>query len=81
MAEIIGPVEVYKEVGDRLRDIGVRLEEAELRMIPNNEVELSQDNTIQVIKVIESLEELDDVQAVYSTLAISDEVMAQLEEA
>ena len=79
--EIFGPVEAYKEIGDRLRDAGINPEEVELRYIPNNEVELSPDLTLQVIKVIEALEELDDVQAVYSTLSISDEVMAHLEEA
>ena len=79
--EIFGPVEAYKEIGDRLRDAGINPEEVELRYIPNNEVELSPDLTVQVIRVIEALEELDDVQAVYSTLSISDEVMAHLEEA
>ena len=78
--EIVGPVESFKEISDRLHDAGIRPEEAELRMIPNNEVELSVDDTIQVFKVIEALEELDDVQDVYSTLSIPDEVMGQLEE-
>jgi YebC/PmpR family DNA-binding regulatory protein len=80
-AEIIGPVEVFKSVGDKLRAAGIHPEEAELRMIPTNEVELSPEDTLQVLKVIETLEELDDVQNVFSTLSISDEVMAQLEEA
>lgn len=81
VAEIIGPVESFKEIGDVLRSAGIHPEEAELRMIPNNEMELSPENTIQVYRVIESLEELDDVQSVYSTLSISDEVMEKLEEA
>jgi YebC/PmpR family DNA-binding regulatory protein len=80
-AEIEAPVESFKEISDELRSAGIHPEEAELRMVPNNEVELPADETMQVMKVIESLEDLDDVQAVYSNLAISDEVMAQLEEA
>jgi YebC/PmpR family DNA-binding regulatory protein len=79
-AEIVGPVEAYKEIGDQLRSAGIHPEEAELRYLPNNEVELSQEDTLQVLRVIEALEELDDVQNVYSTLAISDEVLAHLEE-
>lgn len=79
--EIFGPVEAFKEIGDRLKDGGITPEEGVLRFIPNNEVELATDDAIQVIKVIESLEDLDDVQDVFSTLSISDEVMAQLEEA
>ncbi len=31
-------------------------------MIPNNETELEIDETVQVLKVIEALEDLDDVQ-------------------
>lgn len=79
--EIFGPVEAFKEISDRLRDSKIRPEEAELRFIPNNEVELSSEDSIQVLRVVEALEELDDVQNVYSTLYISDEVMAQFEEA
>jgi YebC/PmpR family DNA-binding regulatory protein len=80
-AEIVGPVDVFKEVSDQLKGAKIHPEEAELRMVPTNEVELSPEDTLQVLKVIETLEELDDVQAVYSNLSISDEVMAQLEEA
>lgn len=81
MVEIIGPVEMFKAISDQLRSANIKPEDAELRMIPNNETELSPEDTLQVLKVIESLEDLDDVQDVYSTLSISAEVMAQLEEA
>ena len=50
-------------------------------MVPNNEVELPADEALQVMRVVEALEELDDVQAVYYTLRISDDVLAHLEEA
>ncbi len=79
--EIFAPVESFKQVSDRLVAAGIQPEEAELRMIPNSEVDLETEQSIQVFKVIESLEELDDVQSVYTTLSISDEVMAQLEAA
>ncbi len=77
--EIIGPVESFKAIGDRLKAAGIHSEEAGLKMVPNNEVELNIEDTMQVLKVIENLEELDDVQDVYSNLNISDEVMARLE--
>jgi YebC/PmpR family DNA-binding regulatory protein len=79
--EIIGPVEVFKDVSVKLHGAGIHPEEAELRMIPNNETELSPEDTIQIMKMVEALEELDDVQSVFSTLAISEEALAQLEEA
>jgi len=77
--EIIGEVEVFKDINTRLKSAGIEAEEAELRMSPNNETELPIDDAIQVVKVIEALEELDDVQAVFSTLYLSDNVMAALE--
>lgn len=79
--EIFGPVEAFKSLADALKKAKIQPEEAELRFIPNNEVELSPEDSLQVLKVVEALEELDDVQGVFSTLFISDEVMAQLEEA
>jgi YebC/PmpR family DNA-binding regulatory protein len=79
--EIEGPVEAFKDLSDGLKTAGITPEEAELRMSPNNETELEQDETLQVLKVIEALEELDDVQNVYSTLFISESIMAHLEEA
>jgi transcriptional/translational regulatory protein YebC/TACO1 len=79
--EIIGPVEVFKEISDALKANKIMPEEAELRYNPNNEMELSLDDTLSVMRVIDQLEELDDVQDVFTTLSISDEAMAQLEEA
>lgn len=79
--EIFAPVEAFKEISERLKAAGIHPEEAELRMFPNNEVELSTEESLQVLRLVEALEELDDVQGVYTTLSISDEVMAQLEAA
>jgi YebC/PmpR family DNA-binding regulatory protein len=78
-AEIVGPVEAFKTVGDQLRMAGIQVDDAGLRMIPTQELELGIDETLKVMKVIEGLEELDDVQNVYSNLAISDEALAKLE--
>jgi YebC/PmpR family DNA-binding regulatory protein len=78
-AEIIGPIEAYKTVGDQLRLAGIKIDEAGLRMIPNQELELDVEQTLKVMKVIEDLEELYDVQNVYSNLNISDEALLKLE--
>lgn len=78
--EITGPVEVFKAIGDRLKAMNIVPEEAGLRMIPTQEMELDVDDTISVIKTIEALEELDDVQNVFSNLRISDAAMAAMEE-
>jgi YebC/PmpR family DNA-binding regulatory protein len=79
--EIIGPVETFKEIADRLHAAKVQPEEAGLRMIPKQELELSPEHTLQVMKALETIEELDDVQNVYSNLKVSDEALAALEAA
>ncbi len=76
--EISGPVESFKTISDQLRSAQIQPEDAELRMVANQEMELGRDETMQVMRCIEALEELDDVQNVYSNLYISDEVMAAL---
>ena len=76
--EIVGPVETFKQISDRIREAGINPEEAELRYLPNNEMELMVDETLQVIRTIEELEDLDDVQNVNSSLTISDEAMAAI---
>ncbi len=78
LIEIFGPVEAFKTIGDQLRQANIPTEEAGLKMIPTQEMSLDPDQTVQVLKVIEALEELDDVQEVYSNLAISDEALAKM---
>ncbi|MBN1667458.1 MAG: YebC/PmpR family DNA-binding transcriptional regulator [Anaerolineales bacterium] len=79
--EITGPVEAFKTISDQLRAAGIRPEEAGLRMVPNQELELSVEETLKVMRVIDGLEELDDVQDVYSNLHISEAALEQLEAA
>jgi YebC/PmpR family DNA-binding regulatory protein len=77
--EVVASIEAFKTLSDRFRVANILPEEAGLRMIPNQEMELGVEDTMQVIRSIESLEELDDVQNVYSNLKISDEAMAAME--
>lgn len=77
--EIIGPVESFKTLSDALRAINVHIEEAGLRMIPNQEIELSVEDTLQVMRAIETIEDMDDVQNVYSNLNVSEAAMAAME--
>ncbi len=60
---------------------GIKPAEASLRHLPTAVVELPPDQTLQVMRVIEGLEELDDVQEVYSSLHVSDAAVALLEAA
>jgi YebC/PmpR family DNA-binding regulatory protein len=78
-AEIVAPVESFKSLTTRLAEARIQPEEAGLRMVPNQEIELDVPDTIQVMRTIESIEELDDVQNVYHNLKISEEALASLE--
>ena len=79
MIEITGPVDTFKAIADLLHKAKVNPEDAELRMVPKQEMELDVNETLQVMKVIESLEDMDDVQSVYSNLKMSEEALAALE--
>jgi YebC/PmpR family DNA-binding regulatory protein len=79
--EIIAPVESFKIIADALHKAKVKPEEAGLRMSPKQEIELNAEDTVQVLRALETIEDLDDVQNVYSNLKVSDEAIAALEAA
>ncbi len=68
-------------VRDAVRKAGFHVDEANVVYDPNATVELDPQATIQVMGFIEKIEDLDDVQNVYSTLEISDEAIAAMEAA
>lgn len=79
--EIVAPVEAFKILIDKLHAAGFQPVEAGLKMLPTQEVELPVEDTLQVMHAIEGVEDLDDVQNVYSNLHISEEALQALESA
>jgi YebC/PmpR family DNA-binding regulatory protein len=79
--EIIGQIDSFGSISQALTQAQITPEEAGLRLTPTNEIELTDDQTISIMKLVESIEELDDVQNVYHNMRISDSVWTQLEEA
>jgi transcriptional/translational regulatory protein YebC/TACO1 len=79
--EIFAPVEAFKTIMDALQKAKVQPAEAGLRMVPKQELELSVEETLQVLKVVENIEDLDDVQDVFHNVKVSDDVLAALEAA
>lgn len=79
--EIIGPVESFKSISEALKKAKIQPDEAGLRMAATNEIELDHEQALQVLRLVEALEDLDDVQNVYHNLKVPDTVWAQLEEA
>lgn len=78
--EITAPVDAFKTISDLLKMNKLEIDEAELRMLPKQEIALDSEKTIKVMHLIENLEDLDDVQNVYSNLEVSEEALAAMEE-
>ena len=69
----------YPAVADALNKAGLKPESSEVTMLPDLQVPVtSKDQAAQVLKFVEALEGLDDVQNVYANFDIPDEVMAAI---
>jgi YebC/PmpR family DNA-binding regulatory protein len=79
LVEVFAEVSSFQTVRQALADAGIAFETVELAMIPKTPMQLGEKETFQVMGVIEDLEDLDDVQQVYSNLDISDEILAKYE--
>lgn len=75
------PREMFGAVEQALTEAGYEIEESELRWDATNETELPVDKALQNMRLLERLEDLDDVQSVSSNLMITDEVAASFETA
>lgn len=77
-ATLLTAPERLHEVREALLGLDVVVESAELVEQPSTSVELDVEQTLQVIKLLERLEDLDDVQHVHSNAEFSDEALAAL---
>lgn len=78
---IYTPREQFGAVEKALTEANYEVDEAELRWEPTNETELAIDKALQNMRLLEQLEELDDVQSVASNLSFTDELAKALETA
>ena len=62
-----------------LEAAGIKYSSAEITMIPKNTVALDESEAKKTFRLIDALEDNDDVQDVYANFDISDEVMEALE--
>lgn len=76
--EVICEDTQYHQLLSALTDAGFVSENAELTMEAATSVPLDQENAEKLIRLVDMLEDLDDVQNVYSNAEISDEVLATL---
>ncbi|MCA1553063.1 MAG: YebC/PmpR family DNA-binding transcriptional regulator [Chloroflexi bacterium] len=74
------PADLHK-VQQALEHKKIAYESAELEMVPKTPLELAPAEAAATVKLVEILEEIDDVQQVYTNVDITDEAMEQLETA
>jgi YebC/PmpR family DNA-binding regulatory protein len=74
-----GPTELAA-VKEALHEQGVETKGAELIMVPTTPSEVTVSDAKKVMRLIDRLEELEDLQAVYHTADITDEIAEQLED-
>jgi len=65
-------------VSEKLQAMGLKIENAQLNMIPKTTVKVEGKDAANVLKVLEALEDNDDVQNVFANFDISAEVMAEV---
>jgi YebC/PmpR family DNA-binding regulatory protein len=76
---ITTPMEDFHSVQIKLQEMGLEAESAELQRIPNDTLDLTLEQSVQIMKIIEEFEDDDDVQAVSHNLNVSDEVSEAME--
>jgi YebC/PmpR family DNA-binding regulatory protein len=75
------PREMFGAVEQALRDAGYKFATAELKWVAKNETEVDVEKAMQNMRLMNDLEELDDVQSVASNLLITDEALTAFETA
>jgi transcriptional/translational regulatory protein YebC/TACO1 len=70
---VICPANDFPKVKAALEGAGFKAELAEVTMKPQTEVEFTGDDAAKMQKLLDALENLDDVQEVYTNAAINEE--------
>ena len=76
--EVITDAGNFIEVRDAMAEAGLQWETAEATMIPQNQVELESKPAETMLKLMDALEDNDDVQNVYANFDISEEELAKI---
>ncbi len=78
--EIVSEAADFVAIRTAIQDAGIDYDSAEASFVPTLQVELDADGARKMFRVIEALEDSDDVQNVYANGDVSDEILAQLDE-
>jgi YebC/PmpR family DNA-binding regulatory protein len=77
--EVISEATDLVAVRTALQAAGVDYDSADASFVPSMQVELDKDGAGKVFRLVEALEDLDDVQTVFANFDVSDEVMESLD--
>jgi YebC/PmpR family DNA-binding regulatory protein len=69
----------FHTVQDKLKAQGIALEQAELAMVPKATVRVEGEDAQRLVRLLEALDELDDVQQVHSNADIDEQALAEVE--
>jgi YebC/PmpR family DNA-binding regulatory protein len=78
MFEVITAVEDFEPVKQGITTQGIEPSSSEISLLPQTTVRLEGSQARQLLKLMDELEEHDDVQNVYANFDIPDEVMAEV---
>src|SRR5229473_126157 len=76
--EVTTPPQAFERVKAALEALGVTVENAEITMQPKQTVPIGEDKAVGVLRLMESLEEDDDVQQVYANFDIPTNVLERV---
>ncbi|WP_455233908.1 YebC/PmpR family DNA-binding transcriptional regulator [Thiogranum longum] len=76
--DVLTEPEEFVNVKDAMVKDGFEAEAAEVTMRADNATSLDRDDAEKMVRMLERLEDLDDVQAVYSNADISEDILAEL---
>ncbi len=68
----------FAAVRDAIAAAGIEYEQAELTMIPKNTVKLEENDARKTMKIVDALEDSDDVQEVFANFDIPEDVLESL---
>jgi YebC/PmpR family DNA-binding regulatory protein len=77
--EVISEATDLVDVRTALQAANIDYDSAESSLVPTMTVEVDEDGAAKVFRLVEALEDLDDVQNVFGNFDVSDDVMAALE--
>ena len=76
--DVLTSAESFAEVRDAMQAMALEPEHTEVTMRPSTSVSLSSEDAQNMVKLLEMLDEHDDVQQVYSNADIADEILAEI---